>query len=307
MKKFFYFSDSSLKFVEIKNFKSKLLSIVAISSVIITTIVISVYLLIIQITNSQNDLLTLEKQNQLLKEKLIEITNQYSSLKSGLDSLSLLNENLRIAANLEPISDDERKLGVGGGNIVYLNSLNFDDYDFNNAMALVDEMTRRLEFEKEQYKEITIKFAENNKLFECIPAVMPTKGHYSINGFGMRLHPILKIRRFHSGLDINGNYGTPVVAPGNGTVSYVGRRAGYGRVIEINHGFGYKTIYAHLSKALVKRGQKVKRGDLIAKTGNSGLSSGPHLHYEVHHNGKKLNPVDFFFEDVNFFELNSKN
>jgi len=119
----------------------------------------------------------------------------------------------------------------------------------------------------------------------------------------MRIHPILKRYKRHEGLDINTDRGTPVIAPGKGRVTFVGRRGGYGLAIEIDHGFGYNTFYAHLSKSLVKKGQYITRGDLIAKTGNTGLSSGPHLHYEVRHNGVKLNPVDFFFDDVNFFEL----
>ena len=104
-------------------------------------------------------------------------------------------------------------------------------------------------------------------------------------------------------MDINTDRGTPVFAPGKGRVTFVGSRGGYGLAIEIDHGFGYKTFYAHLSKSLVKKGQQITRGDFIAKTGNTGLSSGPHLHYEVMHNGIKLNPVDFFFDDVNFFAL----
>jgi murein DD-endopeptidase MepM/ murein hydrolase activator NlpD len=117
----------------------------------------------------------------------------------------------------------------------------------------------------------------------------------------MRLHPILKVRRMHEGIDIVTDTGTPVHASGNGTVAFVGRNKGYGLEVEIDHGFGYRTIYAHLSSSKVKLGQKVNRGDIIAKTGNTGLSSGPHLHYEVHHNGVKQDPLDYFFDDLSIF------
>jgi murein DD-endopeptidase MepM/ murein hydrolase activator NlpD len=100
--------------------------------------------------------------------------------------------------------------------------------------------------------------------------------------------------------------GTPVYASGKGTIDFIGYRGGLGLAIEIDHGFGYRSIYGHLSGTNVKIGEKVMRGKLIAKTGNSGLSSGPHLHYEVHHNGVKQNPVEFFFDDLNFFELTKK-
>jgi murein DD-endopeptidase MepM/ murein hydrolase activator NlpD len=123
----------------------------------------------------------------------------------------------------------------------------------------------------------------------------------------MRMHPILKIRRMHTGTDFVANVGTPVYAPGGGVVSFAGRRGGYGITLEIDHGFGYKTIFAHLSKILVKKGQKITRGDLIAESGNSGkLSTGPHLHYEVRHNGIALNPKNFMYDDVDLFEVVSR-
>ncbi len=108
--------------------------------------------------------------------------------------------------------------------------------------------------------------------------------------------------KMHEGLDILTNVGSPVFAPGNGKIVYVGPRGGYGLTVEVEHGFGYKTVFAHLSKALVKEGQTVKRGDRIALTGNSGLSTGPHLHYEVHLNGIPQDPINYFFEDFNYFE-----
>jgi len=136
---------------------------------------------------------------------------------------------------------------------------------------------------------------------------MPTKGEYISSNFGMRLHPILKVRQMHTGIDIVVNTGTLVYSPGKGKVVRVGRRGGYGLEVVIDHGFGYRTTFGHLSKSLVKRGQKVERGDVIAKTGNTGLSTGPHLHYEVSQNGIKLNPKRFFFDDLDFIELLGKN
>ncbi|MGB5850067.1 MAG: M23 family metallopeptidase [Ignavibacteriaceae bacterium] len=147
----------------------------------------------------------------------------------------------------------------------------------------------------------------NESLFESIPAIIPTKGDYIGSRFGIRSHPILKIRKMHTGIDFVVNTGAPVYAPGKGKVVFIGRNGGYGLEIRIDHGFGYRTRYAHLSKVLVKRGQKISRGDLIAKTGNSGLTTGPHLHYEISHNGRKLNPSQFFFDDLGFIELTQKN
>ena len=154
--------------------------------------------------------------------------------------------------------------------------------------------------------EISNKLKENQKLYAAIPAIKPCNGTIS-DGFGMRLHPILHIRRMHEGIDFIADEGTSVYATGNGVVDFVGYRGGFGLAVEIDHGFGYRTIYAHLSKTVVKEGQKVNRGQEIAKTGDSGLSTGPHLHYEVHHDGVALNPDQFFFGDLGFFELTSKN
>jgi len=146
----------------------------------------------------------------------------------------------------------------------------------------------------------------NKDLHKCIPAIKPTLGNYSIDGFGMRRHPILGVRKFHHGIDINCDSGTSVRAPGNGKVIVVERQAGFGLVIEIDHGFGYRTVYAHLSQAMVKQGDSIKRGQVIAKSGNSGLSSGPHLHFEVHHDGIAMDPTDFFFDDLTFFDLDTQ-
>ena len=305
MKKFFYFSKSSLEFVEIKNYKTKLISYLAISTVILSLVVFTGYLLISSLTSSSKSHASLMRENDMLKQKLTEVASRFENLRSGIDSLVLVNDQLRVSANLEPIQPEMRLVGVGGNGFNFSTefSISSGNLDLNDAIDLVDEITRKFEFEKSQHQEIAKQFRTNEKLFESIPALKPTAGNYSYNGFGMRMHPILKRYKRHEGLDINTDRGTPVIAPGKGRVTFVGRRGGYGLAIEIDHGFGYNTFYAHLSKSLVKKGQYITRGDLIAKTGNTGLSSGPHLHYEVRHNGVKLNPVDFFFDDVNFFEL----
>ena len=111
----------------------------------------------------------------------------------------------------------------------------------------------------------------------------------------------------HTGIDIVTNIGTNVKSTGKGKVVFVGRKPGYGYTVEINHGFGYKSVYAHLSSIKVKEGQLVKRGQTIAKSGNSGLSSGPHLHYEVLHDGQNFNPAEFFFDEYSYFESNNSN
>ncbi len=305
MKKYYYFSENSLAFVELKSFKSKLIIYISLTSLLFTTLLFGGYFFISSVTNTRGDLASVKNENRYLESKLIELTDRYETLQLNLNSLGEKTENLRIAANLEPISADERLLGVGGGS--FDNSLDFlitsDDLDLEKAIIFIDNITNKFEFERLQYREIENKMKTNMSLFESIPAMVPTKGEYIGSRFGVRTHPILKIRKMHTGIDFVVNTGAPVYSPGKGKIVYIGRNGGYGLELEIDHGFGYRTRYAHLSKVLVKRGQKIMRGDVIAKTGNSGLSTGPHLHYEISHNGRKLNPSRFFFDDLGFIEL----
>ncbi|MCH8033887.1 MAG: peptidoglycan DD-metalloendopeptidase family protein [Bacteroidetes bacterium] len=308
MKKYYYFSENSLAFVELKSFKSKLIIYISLTSLLFTTLLFGGYFFISSVTNTRGDLASVKNENRYLESKLIELTDKYETLQLKLIDLGEKTENLRIAANLEPISADERLLGVGGGS--FDNSLDFlitsNDLDLEKAIIFIDNITNKFEFERLQYKEIASKMKTNMSLFESIPAMVPTKGDYIGSRFGIRIHPILKIRKMHTGIDFVVNTGAPVYSPGRGKVVYIGRNGGYGLEMEIDHGFGYRTRYAHLSKVLVKRGQKIMRGDVIAKTGNSGLSTGPHLHYEISHNGRKLNPSRFFFDDLGFIELTQK-
>lgn len=306
MKKFFYYSNKNLKFVEIKNFKAKTITFVLVSSIILSSLLFGTYYLIFTIFNSK-DKAQLEQENILLKEKIKNLSIQYSSIKDELDQLMELSSNLRTLTNLKPLVNQEI-LGKGGS--LYsdeVSSLLSGDEDVSNSLKMIETLTSSFELEKREYERITEKLNENSVFYEALPAIIPTTGGYSIEGFGMRVHPILKVMKMHEGLDILTDVGSPVFAPGNGKVVYVGLRGGYGMTIEIDHGFGYKTLYAHLSRTLVKEGQTVKRGEKIALTGNSGLSTGPHLHYEVHLNGIPQDPINYFFEDFNYFKSKKLN
>lgn len=306
MKKLFYFSKSSLKYIEIKHFKLKLFTVLIASSLIFAAAFI-VFSYFFGVSSNPNlTISSLKNENKELKKEVERITESYREMLSDVENISAINEELRVSANLQPISDEERLLGVGGSANYLASNLNIRDVEVKNLLKSVDEMIKALEFEKNQTIEIADKLSMNKDLHKCIPAIKPTLGNYSIDGFGMRRHPILGVRKFHHGIDINCDSGTSVRAPGNGKVIIVERQAGFGLVIEIDHGFGYRTVYAHLSQAMVKQGDSIKRGQVIAKSGNSGLSSGPHLHYEVHHDGIAMDPTDFFFDDLTFFDLDTQ-
>lgn len=301
MKKFYYFSEKSLNFLEIKHFKEKAIALLLSSVILFSSILFGIFYLISNLSNKDDYLQSLKKENELLKEKFSTLTDRYSNLESELESLTALSNDLRLAVNLTPISIEERKLGTGGSSTI---SKLYQELgtDISDAIVVADDVLRKFEFEKAQYEQISSKLKTNEELFESLPAIVPTEGQFSRESFGMRLHPILKVNKMHNGIDIINNVGTPVKATGKGKVVFVGAKGGYGIAVEIDHGFGYKTVYAHLSKALVKEGQKVTRNQVIAKSGSSGLSSGPHLHYEVLHNGQNLDPSEFFFDHYGYFE-----
>ncbi|MEJ2616195.1 MAG: M23 family metallopeptidase, partial [Ignavibacteriaceae bacterium] len=277
------------------NFGKKILKIIIL---VVFSIFLSGYSLYSVFGSSDNNIQSLRSENKSLKKELKSMIAKYRDMSVKIDSLAKTNNDLRLAVNLRPLSDDELKVGVGGG--YFDNTIDFLSNDAEDELAkassFVDEISRKISFEKSQFLKISKQLRENRKLSLCIPAIKPCMGPIS-DGFGMRMHPILHIRRMHEGIDIIADVGSPVYATGNGRVAFVGHRGGYGLTVELDHGYGYHTIYAHLSKILVKKGQKVTRGTQIAKTGDSGLSTGPHLHYEVEHNGVKENPAGFFFDN----------
>lgn len=308
MKHFYYFSKNKLKFVEIKNFYRKFLFLILFFSIISSFLVFSGYFVVNEILNPDSEVKALQLKNRNLQQQVSELIDNYEKFENQLDNLVSQSNDLRLRVNLEPLEKEDRNFGVGGSvfeDYVPSNSIEFDNL-LLGLNSYVDEINTKLELEKNNYSEIESALELNEELYDAIPAIVPTTGRVS-DSYGMRWHPILKIRRMHTGMDIVTNIGTPVYSPGGGVVTYAGRRGGYGLTLEIDHGFGYQTVYAHLSKINVKKGQKVTRGDSIAETGNSGkLSTGPHLHYEVRHNGIALNPSNFMYDDIDLFEVVSE-
>ncbi|MCU7495005.1 MAG: peptidoglycan DD-metalloendopeptidase family protein [Ignavibacteria bacterium] len=301
MNKFYYFSKTKLKLIEISNFHKKFLSLFIFLVLIVSCILFGGFLLINSLVNSDSELSGLKAENKELSSKLSEMASLYKKLDKSVDSLTQANNELRTATDLPAISGEERALGTGGGLFEKIFSKRHSGVDLDQLSEFVDQVKTKISFERSDYLEISNKLKSNKKLFEAIPAIKPADGVVTAHGFGMRMHPILGVVRMHEGIDIVADIGTPVYAPGSGTVAFVGTKGGFGLCIEIDHGFGYRTVMGHLSETMVTVGQKINRGTLVAKTGNTGLSTGPHLHYEVHHNGLALNPEDFFFDDLNLF------
>ncbi len=243
----------------------------------------------------QREVKNYELQFTLMNEKL-------NNMENVIEDLEERDNNIyRIILEAEPITEDIRNAGVGGVN-QYEDLENYKSAELLIETARkIDWLSRRLYVQSKSYDEVFLLAKNKEKLLASIPAIIPIKNGEQkiVSGFGMRMHPILKYLRMHTGIDIASKRGTPVYASADGVViNPAGRGSGYGIRVVLDHGFGYKTMYAHLSKSVVNYGQKVKRGQLIGYVGSTGLSVSPHLHYEVIKNGVKVNPVNYFFKDL---------
>jgi len=211
------------------------------------------------------------------------------------------NNIYRTYFEANPIPDEQRKAGFGGVNrYKYLDG--FDNSTMITKLTKdIDVLSKQLVVQSKSLDEIVTLAKEKEKMLASIPAILPVKLQdmtRMASGYKWRMHPILKIRKFHKGMDFTAPVGTPIYASGNGTVIRAQRSPTFGKVVYIDHGYGYKTIYAHMSKMKARRGQKVKRGDLIGYVGNTGRSVSSHLHYEVHKNDRALNPINFYYGDL---------
>jgi len=248
-----------------------------------------------------------EKALKREKEELIMhityLDDKYNQLEEVLSNIRQRDKNLyRLLFEADPIPDEVRQAGFGGGDF-YENVKNLNENEIIKTLyKKTDILSKQMVVQSESFDELIALAKEKEKYLSHVPAIQPVKNKdlkRIASGFGRRFHPILKIWRPHNGIDFTANVGTPVYATGDGKVVYAGRGNGFGIHIKIDHGFGYQTVYAHLSKMNVKKGQTVKRGQIIGYTGNTGLSAGPHLHYEVHYKGKPVNPVYYFYRDLN--------
>jgi len=298
MKKLYYFTNKSLRFTEIKRLKPKLAFL---SVAVLLFVLLSGYYLVKTVSNAKP-----LPTDYAFRSKIESLINNYQKVNLQLDSLLKVNNELRIAANLPIVTADEQQLGIGGGdfNNSYDFSTNVETNRLKEVENFVDKLLTKINFEKQNTEAISVALKTNEALYRDIPAIIPCSGSIATHGFGMRLHPILHVNRMHNGIDIITQVGTLVYASGGGVVDFAGYKNGFGLCVEIEHGFGYRTIYGHLSNTKVKLGQKVTRNTPIALTGNSGLSTGPHLHYEVLHDGINLDPEQFFFTDSQLFANN---
>jgi murein DD-endopeptidase MepM/ murein hydrolase activator NlpD len=248
----------------------------------------------------------------ILKNEVKELEFYYDKLNKDVEALSTILNNMehrddniyRVVLGAQPIEKSVRDAGVGGADrYADIRNKGIDHKDLVIALhEKVDKLRRKLYIESKSQDEV-VQLAENKeKLFAAIPAIQPISNKELIalaSGFGFRIHPVYKVKKMHSGIDFAAEIGTPIYATADGKVVNVDVKfSGYGKLVEIDHGFGYHSRYAHMHDFAVRVGQNIKRGDLVGYVGNTGLSTAPHLHYEVLINGVQVDPVHYFFNDL---------
>ncbi len=245
----------------------------------------------------------LVRENENLKLNYDILNKKFEKIELVLNDIKERDNNIyRTIFEAEPIPDDVRKAGYGGVDL-YKKLDGYTNSDLiKHAMGQAEQLEKQLVVQSKSFDEVVKLAKDKEKMLAHLPAIQPVENKdlkRMASGYGMRIHPILKTRRMHYGMDFTAKTGTPIYATGDGVVKHAGWKAnGFGKHVVINHGFGYETLYAHMSKVAVRNGEKVKRGQIIGYVGNTGLSAGPHCHYEVHVNGKRVNPINYYYNDL---------
>ncbi len=238
----------------------------------------------------------LQLQYDLLNDRLSQVNAVIADLQDRDDNI------YRTIFEAEPIPENIRKAGFGGVN-KYKDLERFDNADLViETTKKLDKISKELYVQSKSFDEIMKLAKDKQEMLASIPAIQPISNKnlkMIASGFGHRVDPVYKTIKFHEGIDFTAAVGTPIYATGNGVITTADMdKGGYGRCVVISHGFGYQSLYGHCSRLNVRPGQKVKRGDIIGFVGSTGKSTGPHVHYEVIKAGTKINPINFFFNDL---------
>jgi len=300
----YYYDTETCKYERIKTKKTDI--VLNALGLISLTIAMAVGLLILYSNYFESP------KELMLKNEVNELTYYYSKLNQEVETMDKTLKGLehrddniyRVVLGAEPIDKSVRDAGVGGVDR-YAEIKSKDILHEDLVVSLhekADKLKRKLYIESKSQDEVVGMAEKKEKLFAAIPAIQPIANKQLIalaSGFGMRVHPIYKVKKMHTGIDFAAPIGTPIYATADGKIAEVNVRfSGYGKMVVIDHGFGFKTRYAHMHEFAVKVGQNIKRGELIGYVGDTGLSTAPHLHYEVLMNGVLINPVHYFFNDL---------
>ena len=309
-KKKYRFNPDTLSYerigVSLKERLAKLLTYLS-SSVAFALVMVVIFINLYE--TPQSKVLKRDNKNLLMQYELLQ--KDLEKIENVLDDIQQRDDNIyRVIFESEPIPSTVRKAGFGGSN-------RYSELGTMSNAKLVIETTRKLDIISKQayiqsksYDEVLKLALDKEKMLASIPAIQPISNKdlkRTASGWGNRFHPIYKVPLFHYGMDFTAPIGTPIYATGDGVVTNVSgsarSRVGFGLEVRIDHGYDYETLYAHLDRFNVKRGQSVKRGEIIGYVGNTGLSIAPHLHYEVHKNGNPVDPAFFYHLDLSHEEF----
>jgi len=296
----YYFDKDNLEFIPIKRTNlNKLYNLILflISSIIFAGF-ITVLLLNTEFINTPQELIqSREIKNYELQMKVLN--KKLEQVESTLANIEKRDNNLyRVYFEASPIPPEQRRMGFGGINRYdYLNGYENSDLIINTTKR-IDILTKELVIQSKSLDEIELLAKNNESLLSSIPTIQPISNSdlkRMASGFGWRTDPFTKKRKRHWGMDFSAERGSPIYATGDGKISRADNKAaGFGNHVRIDHGFGYVSIYAHMDNISVRKGNRVKRGDIIGYVGSSGRSVAPHLHYEITKDGKKIDPINFY-------------
>jgi hypothetical protein len=246
----------------------------------------------------------LEAENARLVREIGDLSGKLDHLSDTIAQISRRDARIRVLANLEPIDPQVQAAGIGGPAGDTPDSTGSSPALRHAAGVRVDlnALIRRANLLASSFDAAADSLASHKERLAATPSIMPTQGWLTSAFSAMRSHPVLHVARPHEGIDVSAPMGTPIEAPAAGVVRSAGWEAGYGHTIEIDHGYGIVTRFAHASRLLVRKGERVSRGEKIALVGNSGLATGPHLHYEVHVGGRPVNPLRYVMPETVVFD-----
>jgi murein DD-endopeptidase MepM/ murein hydrolase activator NlpD len=245
----------------------------------------------------------LRQELEFMQDQYALLNRRLSQMDEVLRDMSNRDDNIyRVIFEAEPIPQDIRRSGFGGANR-YKSLEGFDNSNLiKEAARKTDIISKQMYVQSRSLDEVVTLAKKKAEMLQSIPAIQPVANKdltRVASGYGYRIHPIYKVRKLHTGIDFTAPTGTPVYATGDGRVIFNSRNSsGYGLHVVIDHGYGYQTLYAHLSKVEARAGARIKRGEILGYIGNTGTSTAPHLHYEVIKGGNKVNPINFFFNDL---------
>jgi hypothetical protein len=276
--------------------RARILTVVGGAIALVLVLAVALGMLVAKYTESFEQR-SLRRENNILMAEISELRHGVDALKASMESLEQTDDILRVMVDLPPIDKDVREVGIGGA---LYSDLDRPEDPAQYLLLDLDKLEREIKLQHQSFDEIRESIQQNEDLILHTPSIWPVDGGRLTSYFGKRRDPFTRRIRPHYGIDIGAKRGTKVFAAADGVVKEVKRKYAFGKVVIIDHGYGFETVYGHLHSYAVSVGQAVKRGDLIAAVGNTGRSTAPHLHYEVRIDGKPVNPLDFMFEGYSF-------